>query len=101
MRRSIALLFLALMVGCVGSAEPVNPLNRETERAWWQEDTAGVPADKNPFNAFVRAPTATDELNPWASFSEPELFTDEWSAKFSGPEVKPEHTPEDTSKEAY
>jgi len=66
----VAVLFLA---GCVGSSIPHNPMNRCTEKLWWQATTAGVTSN-NPWNKFVRTYEPADPLDPWANFQEPELF---------------------------
>ncbi len=84
-------LLLFLLVGCVGSATPHNPMKfdayngvnvfdhpKEVERLWWQLDTAGVAKKDNPWEKFVLPYVVDDNLDPWGTYKQPQLFPEGW-----------------------
>ena len=69
---------LFILAGCVGNAEPNNPLNRETEKVWWQTDTAQMKDSENPWLKFIPQRKQVDTSDPWNSFEQPALFPEGW-----------------------
>ena len=76
------LIALVLMIGCVGSPTPHNPMNK-TEAAWlntsgepwWRASTIGVSDADNPWNALIPVPPPVkDWTDPWSDYKAPPLF---------------------------
>lgn len=80
MKFASIILSILLLSGCSGynstfpccSGDEKNPLNRQTERAWWQADTAAVTTN-SPWNKFVKTEKSVDES--------PKLFPDGWKPR--------------------
>lgn len=78
MKKALLIMAALLLAGCVGSCEPRNPLDRDTEVLWWQRTTVGVSFADNPWEKFNQPKVTENPLDPWGSFQEPGLFTPEF-----------------------
>jgi hypothetical protein len=89
MKRIALAVVLALMIGCVGSSTPHNPMTRNSEAAWWQADTAAITSN-NPWEIYVRPNPLLVDDDPWSSYEAPPLFPDGWEPA----KVTPKHVEE-------
>ena len=73
MRQLMAMILVLFLVGCVGSSEPRNPIDRKgSEPLWWQADTAAITSN-NPWEKFLPQPEATQPKWPEAV-----IFPKDW-----------------------
>lgn len=82
------LVILLLLTGCIGSATPHNPLDRETKKAWWQADTATITSN-NPWEVYVQPNKEENWDDPWSTHESEPLFPKDFKGKVDEQIVRP------------
>jgi hypothetical protein len=79
MRKLILLGLAVLLTGCLGAEKKLQKDGKWTgiapveSRLWWQNDTAGLEKDKNPWEKFNKTCPAAKWHDPWSQVDMTEL----------------------------